>query len=458
MKLKIVLTASGYCLIVGASFSLSWEHGLGAAALLATVHSMVALFRKNGHVVVIPAIPPKAASRNQQKTAKTAAKTEASELAGINKDIFKQFQSNLQDHQKNLHSPSVPQKASAAPVKPPQNPYTQSKAKFDEMLQPGQEDKVSLASKKPQPASSPKAPPARQKTLEKPSQTSAAPPKASPSKKAKPPVEHQNEALLQKLSQPLAEVGDDLFDDVQIVLPSEQSPSSSKLSLQTSQPTDLFDEGLGDSLQANDSQEEKSAEAAALLNMAQGSFQAGRVSEAKASLDNFFSVQKELKAATAWDVHYLYAKICLRLGDMTKAFASFSEMTQNGLEPTHPDYANILESIAASLEEHQLYEGALSFLYDLLNYYRQQLDRAQMDRIYDRIELALEETEDDERLIRAYKNHLEIKRILKDQYGESRLLDALGNRYYKMGDKERSRKCYEENLHLKALMNKVESP
>ena len=450
MKLKIVLIASGYCLIIGTSFSISWEHGLGAAALLGTIHSIAALFKKHGQVVVLP-VPPKTTARGKQKTAKTTAKEDATELAGINKDIFKQFQNNLQDHQKNLR-PQATQTSAKPAVKmsqsPAPHPYTQAQPAFDETLPLESEDKVSLTAKPP--------PAPRKKSSAK---TAAPRPAAKPSA-AKPtkPAENASQILLKKLSQPLDEVGEDLFDDVQIILPSEQNSSANSPPPAASQPLDLFDEGLSETLQASHSMEEKSAEADALLKMAQASFQAGRVSEAKASLDNFFSIQKELKVPTTWEIQYLYAQVCLRLGDRTTAFAYFSEMTQNGLGTTHPDYAKILESIAASLEEHMLYEGALSFLYDLLNYYRQQLDRAQMDQIYGRIELALEELEDDERLIRAYKNHLEIKRILKDQYGESRLLDALGNRYYKMGDKELSRKCYEENLHLKALMHKVESP
>ena len=80
-----------------------------------------------------------------------------------------------------------------------------------------------------------------------------------------------------------------------------------------------------------------------------------------------------------------------------------------------------------------------------------------MDNLYERIERALEVIGDDERLIRIYKNHLEIKRILKDKYGESRLLDLIGNRYYKMGNKELSRQYYEDNLRIKAVIEKIES-
>lgn len=483
MKLKIVLTASGYCLIIGVSAFISWEHGIGAAALLGTIHSIITMFKKHGEVIVVPEATPSKASHKQPKTAQVSSKSnttkeEVAELAGFNTDIFKQFQNNLQDYQKTSPNQKSVQETLQLPANTLQNksanPYLQKSTKsenkesFEETLELEQDDKVTLTQKKQTPVPKEKDPSVAVKeksSTPAPFEGSSAKNGSQKSKIAPKPeakintATNKNEGLLKSLSQPLDGVGDDLFADVQITLPSEKPRPAPKHPPQPQNPTGLFDEGLGDSLHANHSPEEKSAEAAALLKMAQTAFQAGHVSEAKAGLDNFFSIQQELDPPPHWEVQYLSAQVYLRLGDIAQALSSFSEMTQNGLEPSHPDYANILESITTSLEEYQLYEEVLPFLYDLLNYYRQQLlDRVQMDRIYERLERALEELGDDERLIRTYKNHLEIKRILKDQFGESQLLDALGNRHYKMGDKELSRKYYEENLHLKTLMNKVESP
>jgi len=483
MKWKIVFLASGYCLLVGSSAFVSLEHGIGVAALIGTLHGIVALSKKNGEVMMIappqnqksekePPLVSKAPAKATQTTKKVT------QIAGLDKNVFKQFQNNLQEHQANadpiasskeeidvrkLPNPSpkpTPIQAKSA------NPYAQAAAtttantSFNETLEMEQEDKVSLVNKeKPQ------------SELPKKSLTASVVTKPQKSRKAevsrvkepslpeeKSASDGQKKNFPQELTEPLDNVAEDLFADVQITLPSEEAPPRQTESPPVNTTQDPFDEGLGATLQQNHSSEEKATEAAALLKIARNSFQAGHISEAKAGLDNFFLIQRELDETPDWEVQYLYARICLRLGDVATATASFSEILEKGVDSKHPDYPKILESITASLEEHQMNQEGLPFLYDLLNYYRHELDRAQMDVTYGRIERVLETINDDERLIRTYKNHLEIKRILKDRLGESQLLDTIGNRYYKMGEKELSRKYYEENLHLKALMDKVDSP
>ncbi|MBF0280671.1 MAG: hypothetical protein HQM13_22955 [SAR324 cluster bacterium] len=469
MKWKVVFLTSGYCLLVASAATISVEHGIGVAALIGTLHGIVALLKKHGEVVLInpsESLKSEKAKSSAFKPGNSAqTKQEVSQIAGLDTSVFKQFQSNLQGHQANAQAASLSnekgsktadsKRPAQIPAKSP-NPYAQAetargKASFNETLAMEQEDKVVLSKKENPPIEKPK------KKLSSPKTAVPVPQKqkaSAPEEK----VEDENQNLFEELSKPLDNVPEDLFADVQITLPSEEARARKKELPPAGKIHDFFDEGLGESLQATHSPEEKEAEAAALLKIARNSFQAGHVSEAKAGMDNFFLIQQELGESPDWEVRYLYARICLKLGDVVSATASFSEMLEKGLDSKHPDYPKILESITSSLEEHQMIQEELPFLYDLLNYYRHELDRPQMDVTYERIERVLEEMGDDERLIRIYKNHLEIKRILKDQYGEGRLLDAIGNRYYKMGEKELSRKYYEENLHLKALMNKVESP
>lgn len=482
MKRKIVFLASGYCLLIGSSAFVSLEHGIGVAALIGTLHGIVALSKKNGEMLVIA--PPKNQQSGKEKplvskapAQATQTKKDVTQIAGLDKNVFKQFQNNLQENQANaapLASPKEEIDVQNLPKHSPKSPHIQAKSanpyaqaastakantSFNETLAMEQEDKVSLLKKEKPPSELPKKPSITPVTKPQKSKEAALYRVEEPSlPEEKPESNDQKKSFPQELAEPLENVAEDLFADVQITLPSEEASARQTESSPINTTQDLFDEGLGAALQQNDSSEEKATEAAALLKIARNSFQAGHVSEAKAGLDNFFLIQRELDEAPDWEVQYLYARICLRLGDAVTAIASFSEMLEKGLDSKHPDYPKILESITASLEEHQMFEEGLPFLYDLLNYYRHELDRAQMDVTYGRIERVLETINDDERLIRTYKNHLEIKRILKDRFGESRLLDTIGNRYYKMGEKELSRKYYEENLHLKALMNKVDAP
>ncbi|MBF0286836.1 MAG: hypothetical protein HQM14_03385 [SAR324 cluster bacterium] len=502
MKLKIALLISGYCVVITSSLLISWEHGIGATALIGVLHSIIATLKKNGNVILLDESFTKSSSKKKSSATKsftkpsTSKKEAASELAGVNSNVFAKFQSSLQGHQKPENSeqktkPVLPKKkqapvtpdgnkvqlplpsglpisqknvspASSAPSVNKQNPYEKAKAdpalSFSDTLGMEREDRVKLSKRAKQTQEDLK--PDKKSETPAPSQTkpsaenNAPPQRVSPVSEKK--LEDQEKKTADQLNKILENIDDDLFADVQIVLPSEGY--GEKEDSHTVVTTDLFDEGLGAVLQEYHSPEEKSAEAEALLKMAKSSFKSGHTLDAKASLDNYFLIQHEIKQSADWEIQYLYAQVCLKLGEVATANEYFSEITKQGLAPTHPDYCKILESMAESLEAHQMHEEVLPLLYDLLNYYRQQLDRAQMDVIYDRIEQTLEELGDDERLIRTFKNHLEIKRILKDQYGESRLLDLIGNRYYKMGEKELSRKYYEDNLHLKALIEKVESP
>ncbi len=500
---KIVLVGSGYCILIGGATWVSLDHGIGVAALLAILHSIIAVLKKNSEVTTVEepvaerAPAKKAKTTKKKASAKAASKAKSASQAtqssdakpkstntkknsspqeafgGFDTNVFAQFQKNLQDNQQTDPSLASAEPAKTVPTDPPQsntespNPYAhiQQPKPFvselktsleEEQIAETTEDMVTLHSKRK----------TRKTELASLSPSTAetnGTPATSPSPQTN--LDEGTNAtsnnlpsknLLRELmeSADVAE-DDDLFADVQVTLPSEERQA--KENTVVGGARDLFDEGLGDVLNRYHSNEEKSMEARALLKMAEGSYAAGHVSEAKASMDNYFSLLHELSETATWEVQQLYGKICLRLGDVTRAVSSFSEVSQ-GMNPHHPEHGKVLEEITQALESLQHYEEVVPFLYDQLNHARQQLDRPKMDQVYERIERILESLGDDERLIRAYKNHLEIKRVLKDRDGESHLLDLLGSRYYKMGEKELSRKYYEDNLRLRASLEKVGSP
>jgi uncharacterized protein HemY len=97
----------------------------------------------------------------------------------------------------------------------------------------------------------------------------------------------------------------------------------------------------------------------------------------------------------------------------------------------------------------------IPLLQDLLNYARQQLDRNEMDRLYDKLEQALEATKEEDRLVRICHSHLEIKRAIGDVEGEERLLSKLGRLHHRRGDKEMANQLYQDTLRLRSNMERA---
>ena len=91
----------------------------------------------------------------------------------------------------------------------------------------------------------------------------------------------------------------------------------------------------------------------------------------------------------------------------------------------------MVRDVVEGLEKEQAWEAMIPLLQDLLNYSRQQLNRNEMDRLYDKLEQALEATKDEDRLVRTCHSHLEIKRAIGDVEGEERLLSKLGRLHHR---------------------------
>ncbi|MBF0237098.1 MAG: hypothetical protein HQM12_05270 [SAR324 cluster bacterium] len=458
LNVKTLLTGCLYLGLGGTAATFESSLGLAGVGLLGVLHGMVSIIAQNTQILneVEPqTVPPVSGKKNkpQKKSAK-----EENVVAGVNSDIFAQFKNNLSKQGTTVPEAPATTKAPepkqglaqkapvpVPPVRPSAVPVPEVK-KFESLLTTVKQqtrvvekqtrmvdntsqDKVSLTT---QPGTSTKAKPSHE-----------------PSKPAIKPQTPEN--LLKKLAELPHEEDDDMFADVQIPLGGELKKKD-----RITENEDMFDDGLGSALQAPLSQEEKKRDAEALLKMAETFCQSGNWGEAVASLETSFHAFNELKLTPPWESMLLYTKACLKQGDITKASTAIQQLRTNGLSDKHAEYTSILESLSAGLEEQGQYETALPLLNDLLNNYRQQLNRLEMDNVYERIERAQEVAGDDEKLIRTYKNHLEIKRILKDRYGESKLLDLIGNRYYKMGEKELSRQYYEDNMRLKNMLEKME--
>ena len=115
----------------------------------------------------------------------------------------------------------------------------------------------------------------------------------------------------------------------------------------------------------------------------------------------------------------------------------------------------MVRDVVEGLEQEQAWETMIPLLQDLLNYARQQLDRNEMDRIYEKLEQALEATKNEDRLVRTCHSHLEIKRAIGDVEGEERLLSKLGRLHHRRGDKEMANQLYQDTLRLRNSMERA---
>ena len=241
---------------------------------------------------------------------------------------------------------------------------------------------------------------------------------------------------------------EDLFSDAYIPLPHQlQAPTPAK--------EDLYDEGLGKTLGHSASPDETRDEAEALLQMARSFARARNWQEAKVSLDNHLQLLQELKRTPQAEDLQLYVKALIELGEIQQAAHHLDGVRRqkDGLEGE--DLARMVRDVVEGLEQEQAWETMIPLLQDLLNYARQQLDRNEMDRLYDKLEQALEATKEEDRLVRICHSHLEIKRAIGDVEGEERLLSKLGRLHHRRGDKEMANQLYQDTLRLRSNIERA---
>jgi len=281
------------------------------------------------------------------------------------------------------------------------------------------------------------------------------------------------EQTASKAVEPLVDFDEDLFADELIPIPGGETyaetdsemfsdedplpPLSDAYSLKDEEP-------FSSSLQNTTPQEEKIAEAEALLKLATTACESGRMNEAKAGLESYLEILKEVGQQPSPDVLQLAEKLELPLDSSSKnADVSKSEPPKTDVEqkqesplkdiPEQTNYANVMDGIVKTLEEKDAYEEALPLLKDLLNYNRQRVNLSAMDPLYDRIEQAHSSMQNDEELVAAYKEHLAIKQQLGDLEGELHLLDLISYYYANTSDQKASERYQAESKRIKASLD-----
>ena len=268
-------------------------------------------------------------------------------------------------------------------------------------------------------------------------------------------------------TEPLEDFDEDLFADELIQIPGGESHTDSHIFSDDDPFTSLSDsysmedeQSFGSSLQGSASQEEKQAEAEAMLKLATTTCESGRMDESKASLNSYFNILKELGKKPPPDVLQLADKLELSLdSSINNAEASKNNLPETEIGqikktvledvPEQTNYANVMDGIVRSLEEKAAYEEALPLLNDLLKYNRERVNISAMDPLYDRIEQAHSSMQNDEELVSTYKEHLAIKQQLGDLEGELHLLDLISYYYANTSDQKASERYQAESKRIK---------
>lgn len=440
MKAYLIITTLAAVAIVVATQH-SMELTLAAAALWILLMLLLWILRRNMEVVSASFSQTVSFANESPRVApKPASSGSAETFTGFDSSVFTRFRENLeQNERKQGNFVPTPEDETTEVVDLKHQPVQTEPEPVDA---DGFEQALATAEQQ-----SP--PPKDRVTIRRRNNTATERPRAQTLRR------HSDVGSLYSLSkqrpsqQPeIPDSTEDLFSDAYIPLPHQlQAPTPAK--------EDLYDEGLGKTLGHSASPDETRDEAEALLQMARSFARARNWQEAKVSLDNHLQLLQELKRTPQAEDLQLYVKALIELGEIQQAAHHLDGVRRqkDGLEGE--DLARIVRDVVEGLEKEQAWETMIPLLQDLLNYARQQLDRNEMDRLYDKLEQALEATKEEDRLVRICHSHLEIKRAIGDVEGEERLLSKLGRLHHRRGDKEIANQLYQDTLRLRNSMERA---
>ena len=440
MKAYLIITTLAAVAIVVATQH-SMELTLAAAALWILLMLLLWILRRNMEVVSASFSQTVSFANESPRVApKPASSGSAETFTGLDSSVFARFRENLeQNERKQGNFVPAPEEESTEVVNLKHQPV---QAEPEPVDADGFEQALATAEQQPPP-------PKDRVTIRRRNNTATERPRAQTLRR------HSDVGSLYSLSkqrlsrQPeIPDSTEDLFSDAYIPLPHQlQAPTPAK--------EDLYDEGLGKTLGHSASPDETRDEAEALLQMARSFARARNWQEAKVSLDNHLQLLQELKRTPQAEDLQLYVKALIELGEIQQAAHHLDGVRRqkDGLEGE--DLARMVRDVVEGLEKEQAWETMIPLLQDLLNYARQQLDRNEMDRLYDKLEHALEATKEEDRLVRICHSHLEIKRAIGDVEGEERLLSKLGRLHHRRGDKEMANQLYQDTLRLRSNMERA---
>ncbi|MBG56419.1 MAG: hypothetical protein CL935_04745 [Deltaproteobacteria bacterium] len=225
------------------------------------------------------------------------------------------------------------------------------------------------------------------------------------------------------------------------------------------------EEGLAISLRQSTSQGEKFEEAEGLLKLVTTACEAGRMEEAKAGLQSYFKLLKELGQSPSKNVLQLAEKLQIPIEPPSSivsraindeliydADINSEKITQKENKKT--DYSAVMDGIVKTLEKKEAYDEALPLLKDLLKYNRERINISAMDPLFERIEKAHVSMNNNKELVATYKEHLAIKQQLGDMEGELRLLDLISKHYIDSGDQKAAGRYRAESERVRGELSR----
>jgi hypothetical protein len=159
-----------------------------------------------------------------------------------------------------------------------------------------------------------------------------------------------------------------------------------------------------------------------------------------------------------WNARRAQVRLAIVEQDAPAALEAFEAMLKEGYEVKEEAVPALLDQLIAGARPEVADALRVSMLLRVLALFRQNKDRAAMDRLYRLLEEAQEKVGDERKLVQFLKNHLEIKKVMGEAAGQVDLIDQIGNRLFKLGETAAAREFYEMGLKLRAELQQQAQP
>lgn len=190
-------------------------------------------------------------------------------------------------------------------------------------------------------------------------------------------------------------------------------------------------------------------DAEALLKLAEDALANKDAKGAKAGVDNYFQHLVDAPELISWRAHQVMTRLTVLGKAYPKALEHFEDMLKANCPLEGGKIASLLQNLIQKDRSAGVNELRVSMLVRILAKLRQTKNPAAMDEAYQLIIKAQERGGDDEKLIQYLKNHLELRKAMRDVPGQLEVIDQLGKHTYKLGMTEEAKLYYEMGLKLR---------
>ena len=118
----------------------------------------------------------------------------------------------------------------------------------------------------------------------------------------------------------------------------------------------------------------------------------------------------------------------------------------------HQDFEKKIMEVVRLYGRHGVQKHGVPFLLTALNYFRRRSDYEVMDSLYEDVTQAYEQLDDAKRVVETLRNHISIRKALKDFEGQLDLVDRLGKIFFDRGNRQGTNYCYEQGLRIQREM------